>query len=41
MTLMKCVVTPWVRCEDCGKIVKVNKPLLGDLHLCVENPPKK
>lgn len=26
--------TPWERCPDCGKIVKVNKPILGSMHFC-------
>lgn len=28
-------MTPWKQCGLCGKIVKVNKPILGDLHLCL------
>jgi hypothetical protein len=27
-------VTPWVRCAGCGKVVRLNKPVLGDLHVC-------
>lgn len=26
-------------CADCGGLVQVNKPLLGSLHLCVEEVP--
>lgn len=33
------------RCYDCGGIVRVDKPLLGSLHLCVPEdygpPPPK
>lgn len=28
-------LTPWARCYDCGKVVKLNKPLFGALHLCL------
>ena len=23
-------------CQKCGKVVRLNKPLIGDLHLCSE-----
>lgn len=26
-------------CRDCRKVVRLNKPLLGDLHLCLEEEP--
>lgn len=32
-------MTPWIQCYDCGKVVKINKPLLGSLHLCI--PPEQ
>lgn len=25
----------WSRCADCGKLVRLTKPILGDLHLCL------
>lgn len=28
-------VTPWMRCEWCGKVVRLNKPLFGSMHLCL------
>ncbi len=28
-------VTPWHQCGMCGKIVKINKPIFGSLHLCL------
>lgn len=24
-------------CDDCGKLVRVNKPLFGSLHVCIED----
>lgn len=24
----------YARCRVCGKIVRLNKPILGDLHVC-------
>lgn len=26
-------------CEHCGSFVRINKPILGSLHLCVEDAP--
>lgn len=26
------------RCSACGKIVRVNKPLVGSLHVCAPEP---
>jgi hypothetical protein len=34
-------MTPWVRCPWCEKIVKINKPLLGSLHLCLTSEEKQ
>ena len=25
----------WTVCEKCGKVVRVDKPIFGSLHLCV------
>lgn len=30
----------YLRCLGCGKIVRVNKPLIGSFHLCAEEPRK-
>ena len=26
----------FAKCQACGKVVQMNKPLLGSLHICVE-----
>lgn len=28
------MITPWKQCRECGKIVKINKPIIGSLHYC-------
>lgn len=28
-------VTPWRRCCYCGKVVRINKPLFGSMHVCL------
>ena len=25
----------YARCSACGKIVRINKPIIGDIHVCV------
>jgi hypothetical protein len=25
---------PWGLCQECGKIVRLNKPFIGSLHFC-------
>jgi hypothetical protein len=25
----------YAQCPDCGKLVRVNKPILGSLHICL------
>ncbi len=27
-------------CSTCGNIVRINKPLLGSVHLCAPPPPR-
>lgn len=29
----------YARCADCRKIVRIDKPLFGSLHLCTEDRP--
>lgn len=29
------LVTPWARCAACGQVVRINKPVIGSLHLCL------
>lgn len=26
----------YIICVDCGKLVQINKPIFGDLHICAE-----
>jgi len=26
------------RCAECGQIVRIDKPILGSLHICTEEP---
>ena len=38
-------VTPdgkiYVRCQSCGEMVRLNKPLIGSLHLCINDNNEK
>jgi len=29
----------WAECLTCGQTIRLNKPLLGSLHFCVEDKP--
>ncbi len=31
------MTTPWRQCDYCGKIVKINKPIFGSMHVCVSD----
>jgi hypothetical protein len=31
----------YCRCEECGSLVRINKPIFGDLHLCLTEEEKK
>ncbi len=32
---------PYGRCGRCGKVIRINKPLIGSLHFCEPDPEEQ